>query len=420
MITKRNFMSYRLNEDQEDDFEFGGKGVKEEEEEEVITEESSEDEEEDEESEKEKESEGEEEEGQEKEEDDDQEEDQQEDDDDSGKDKSESEQDKGKGKEKEKEGKEEDSEEEEAEFFDSLIEDDSEKEKTGEIDFSSFSEDLELEFSEEENAKDKNTFVQKVKQKIQEAQQEFNLNEYPEHTRNLIQYIAKSDGDAMKIFENPSITKSQSIIGMDAEDKVAVVIENQLRSQGVRAEDIDARVEEELNKLSTREIKDAADKINENARNNIKAEIQKIAGDQEKIVEKSRQQQQQVVQQQRENFKKAVDQSDSFLGLKLTDKAKATIKRDLDAGIVEKTSDIKDPYIALNAYIIKKFGKDIEKHIQSKLAESSREGYNKASDKHKQRLHNTKGSAQGKQAGGRQDAQKEKGKTRGWSLDEIE
>jgi len=70
----------------------------------------------------------------------------------------------------------------------------------------------------------------------------------------------------------------------------------------------------------------------------------------------------------------------------------------------------------LNAYILKKYGSDIQKYLGTKMSEKSREGFNKASDKYTQRLHNTKDHAQGKKTGRTET----KRTTKGWDRDQIE
>jgi hypothetical protein len=405
MKIKKEYMSYRDDDDNEDDFEFGGTGTATKKEDQKKEEESSEEEEskvEEEEEEEEKKKDNElESEGEDEEEDDHEEE----------------EKDDGKERKKDDESGKEEDEEEEAEFFDTLIKDDQKTDDDQVLyDYSEFSQDLGIEFEEGEDPKDKKIFLDKVKNRIESAKQEFNLSEFPEQTQNLIKYVSEHDGDVMKIFENENISRSQSVIGMSPEDKVSILIEADLRKSGTSDTEMSDAIQERLEKYSTRELKDLADKINDNARNNIQSEINKIIGDQKVIAEKNQQKQIESQQLQRQKFEKTVDKTDSFLGLKLTDKVKSSIKRDLERGEIEKVTDIKDPETALNAYILKKHGAEIQKYLSSKMSEKSREGFNKASDKYTQRLHNTKDHAQGKKTG-----HTETNKTaKGWDRDQIE
>lgn len=315
---------------------------------------------------------------------------------------------------------EQEEEEEEEEFFDKLIKDDSDKEEGKDddaFDFSALKDNLEIDFQEGEDPKDVNTFTQKINNRIEAAKQEFNLSAFPEDTQKLITYFHQNKGDLMSMFENESIIGYQSVLAMEPQDRVALVIRNQLEKEKVAEDEIDEKIEERLKSFSTRELKDYSDKIADNAKSGIKSEMENIIGKQEQIAESSKAKAEQDAKEQGKKFLSLVDKSETFAGLKMTDKLKASLKRDQESGEIDKLVDSKDPETRLYAYMMKKYGKQINTQIEKRITEESRGAYNKAHEKHLNRLHKTKDDAKRKTAG--HDTER-KSTSKGWEASQIE
>jgi hypothetical protein len=309
---------------------------------------------------------------------------------------------------------------EDEEFFDRLIkpEDKDDKGDTGEkTDFSSIAKDLDIELGDDEKIEDKDTFLEKVNAKIDSAKQEFDLSSYDEQTQKFIKYMNENGGNVADIFSNEKIAKFQTVIGMDGEEKVEMAVRQQLQQTGLSGEDLETKVEEKMKALSTREIKDAADDIDANMKKGINTELEEIVGKQEKDAEAVAAKATEAKAKEDAKFTSYLDKQETFLGLKMTDTLKASIKNDLKTGEIDKVVTSPDPEIRLNAYMLKKFGKSIQDRIQKEISENGRRASNATTKKHLSRLHQSKTTAA---RGSKGHEEKKKSDRKGWDLDEIE
>ena len=109
-----------------------------------------------------------------------------------------------------------------------------------------------------EDPKSRKEFVEKVNGQIKAAQQKLDLTGYNETSQRLINF-AKEHGDVTDFFLNPKISQWNTFLNSDPEDKYAQVRQGQLIKQGLDQEAIDAKISEEIDEMSTRELKDLSD-----------------------------------------------------------------------------------------------------------------------------------------------------------------
>lgn len=242
-------------------------------------------------------------------------------------------------------------------------------------------------------------FAEKVKSKIEEAKQQVNLDEFDPEARRLVAHLNKNGGKLGNFFVNPTISSLQNVLSIDAEDKVKAVRRSDLSNQGGTAEEIDKQIDEELNSMSATQIVQAAGKIDQDANKLIADEIEKIVGESEKNIKEKQAQEAETIKKSRENLKNYVHQQDDFLGIKLSDKAKSVIAKDIETGRLDEIVDLTDEEARFAAYMIKQSGSRIRDQFVKQLAEKSREGYNKATNKHLSKLHKTKSDAASRRAG---------------------
>lgn len=252
-------------------------------------------------------------------------------------------------------------------------------------------------------------FTKKVKSKIEAAKQEVNVDEFDPEAQRLVKHLNKNGGKLGSFFSNPAITKLQSVLSMDAEEKVKKIRYSELASKGGTQEEINAQIDEELTNMTASQIMGTANQVDENANKLIASEIDKIVGESEKNVKDKQTQEKQKVKESRDNLKNYVQKQDNFLGLKLSEKAKTIISRDIETGKVDEVVDLTDAEIRFASYMIKTRGGKIKEQFAKQLGEKSREGYNKATDKHTKKLHGSKEEAAGKSSGHQQSSQGKKG-----------
>jgi hypothetical protein len=151
--------------------------------------------------------------------------------------------------------------------------------------------------------------------------------------------------------------------------------------------------------MPAQEIVRIATKIDDDVNKMIAAEINEIVGESEQAVEKNQLEETKQVSKRRESLKNYVQEQDNFLGLKLSDKAKQTIAKDIETGKFEEVVDLSDDEIRFAAYMIKRQGSKIGERFVKELAERGREGYNKGISKSTDKLHKNKSEGQGTRTG---------------------
>lgn len=262
---------------------------------------------------------------------------------------------------------------------------------------------------------DVSEFTAKVKQKIAAARQEFKLDEYPEDAKAIIRHLKENDGKIEDFFNNKNIVSLQSVINLDAEQKVRQVRVNELRGAGISAEKANEQADAEIEALSTRDIKNHADKIDEDARGLISKEIAKITGDRKVQAEQKRATELHKMEQEVGQVKEYVKSQKEFLGIPLTDKAKQNIIRDIETGEFDRIANSAPESSKFAAYMMAKFGKNINETLKKTAAEQNRKGFNTATEKEKSALHKTKESAQPGKTGHQQAKTGNEGKFDGFA-----
>jgi len=245
----------------------------------------------------------------------------------------------------------------------------------------------------------KEEFAEKVNEKIEAAKQQVDLSKFDPEARRLVKHLNENDGKIGDFFVNPKITSYQGVLNLGAEEKVSMIRRQELIRSGSTAEEADQEIKEELSNMSAKQIMDTAAKIDNDAKKLIDQEIEEIVGEHESRVEENRQQEEQKAEKQRESLKNYVQKQDNFLGLKLSDKARQVISRDIDSGRFDQIADLSDDEVRFAAYMIKRQGGKITERFVKQLAEGSRDGYNKGLDKMTGKLHKSKKDAQGASSG---------------------
>ncbi len=178
------------------------------------------------------------------------------------------------------------------------------------------------------------------------------------------------------------------------------------------------KAETEVEEYGTREMKDIATKINTDANNLIITEINKIVGDKDKIISQQKVKANETKTKEVDTLKDHINAQATFLGIKLTPKAKENIVRDLDSGVFDQVANNNPASSKLAAYMIAKYGKKIVENYSTSASEQNRKGHNEAIDKQTGALHKTKESAQ-KAGAGKAEGQKGLQKNFGTWTDDL-
>ena len=278
---------------------------------------------------------------------------------------------------------------------------------------------LAQEFEVELENDTKEELVKKVKEVIESSKQELNLEDYSEQARSLIKHLNENKGDVGKFLTNPTINEMQGILNMEPEDKVRMIRINEMVKEGKTEEAAVEAYNEELNEMKVSDIRTMSDNIDKQATKLRDEEVTKITGDKEADLKEKRKTADLQIEKEVEVLKNYINAQDEFLGLKLSQKAKAQILADLETGnfdsIVEKSPEASKFF----AYMTGKYGPKIIENFSKSKSEANREGYNKATDKSTGALHNDKKSATGKAASGHQKGEEGEKKNFGTWEDDL-
>ena len=240
---------------------------------------------------------------------------------------------------------------------------------------------------------DEEEFKAKIKNKIEKSRQEFNLDDYPDDAKRVINYLKNDGGKLDDFLSNKNIAALQGVIGLPVEDKVRQVRINELRGAGLATDKAREQADKEIEELSNRELKNMADKIDDDANKLISEEINKIVGDRKANAEKEKQKNLERIKEETRTITKHVESQKEFMGIPLTDKAKQSILRDIETGAFDDIANKTPASSKFAAYMFAKFGDRINEHIKKSGSAQNRKGYNAATDKHLAALHQTKESA---------------------------
>lgn len=239
----------------------------------------------------------------------------------------------------------------------------------------------------------------KINAKIDAAKQQVDLSKFDPEAQRLVKHLNDNGGKLGDFFVNPKIASLQSVLSLSAEDKFRTVRRTELSRAGGSQEEIEEQINSQLSEMPAQEIVRIASKIDDDVQKMIATEIEEIVGESEKAVENKQAEETEKAAKRRNNLKNFVQKQDNFLGLKLSDKAKQTIAKDIDSGRFDQVVDLTDEEIQFAAYMIKRQGGKITERFVKELAEKSREGYNKGLDKSTNKLHKNKTGAQGASTG---------------------
>jgi hypothetical protein len=296
-----------------------------------------------------------------------------------------------KGEDKKGEGK----EEKFIDIFDVEEKTDEKKSDAPKTSFKPFASDLGIELENDTPEE----FKAKISQKIENAKQEFKLDEYPEEAKAVVRHLKDNGGKIEDFLNNKEIVSLQGVKNLDPEQKVLFVRTNELASAGVDADKAQEQAQAEIEEYSTKELRDKANAIDAEAEKLISAEIKKITGDRSQQVEKEKAKVIERTKAEINSLKTYVTKQTEFLGIGLTDKAKQGIIRDIETGAFDDIANKSPESSKFTAYMLQKFGKNILDSLNKKGAEQNRTGYNAATEKNLGALHKTKDSAQQQQTG---------------------
>ncbi len=230
-------------------------------------------------------------------------------------------------------------------------------------------------------------FVEKVNGQIKEAQQKLDLSEYNDTSQRLINFANKG-GDVTDFFTNTKINQYNSFLSSTPETKFNQVRRGALAKEGLDAEAISTKVNEELDEMSTRELKDITDGYNdeiEEARNN---EIVSLLGDKETQMAAAKTKAESAIEKEKQSLIKYVETQDDFMGIQLTEANKKGIINSINNGTFDLAVE-KDP--AASKFTAFMFTKFYEKFVQQSKADvnnENRSGYNKGLNKGKGTAYN--------------------------------
>lgn len=257
-------------------------------------------------------------------------------------------------------------------------------------------------------------FKTKVSKKIEDAKQEFKLDDYPEEAKAVVRHLKENGGKIEDFLNNKDIVSLQGVKNLDPEQKVLFVRTNELIHAGIEEEKAHEQAAAEIEEYSSKELKDKSAAIDVDADKLISVEVKKITGDRSAFVERERTKVVEKTKAEIIQLKTYVTKQTEFLGIELSDKAKQSILKDIETGAFDDIANKSPESSKFTAYMMVKFGKNILETLNKKGSEQNRIGYNAATDKSFNALHKTKEAAQQKQAGHQKSKSGETGKFDGF------
>lgn len=259
------------------------------------------------------------------------------------------------------------------------------------------------------DTEDPKELKKQINEKIENAKQDFKLDGYSADAQGIIRHLNENEGKLDDFFKNKNIASLQGVIGLNDEQKVLYVRTNELIKTGLDKDKASEQALEETEEFGTRELKDMASRIDDDANTLITEEIDKIIGDRNKIASQQTEKAETKKKGEVGSLKDYVNAQDNFMGIELTPKAKQNIVRDIETGVFDETANKNPIDSKYSAYMFAKFGKKIVEKYSNNASEQNRKGHNEALDKQTSALHKTKAGAQSKGVG-KQDGQNKGGK----------
>ena len=263
-------------------------------------------------------------------------------------------------------------------------------------------------------------FLFKLSDKIEKSKQEVSLDKFTPDAQKVIKHLNENGGKIDDFFKNTKINSLQGIIGMDPATKVYTVRIQELVKSGMEQEEAQTQAETEVGELTRKELREAAENIDEGANKLIDTEINGIVAEREKFAEKERLKAQTTTALELKQIKNYIDKQDNFIGMKLTPEAKKAILADIESGEFDNIANKNKAVSKFNAYMMGKFGTKIYNKIKTTISEKSREAYNDALDKSTGALHKTKEEAQRGNTGRQKSESSEKKNFDTWGDDLFE
>lgn len=278
--------------------------------------------------------------------------------------------------------------EEEPDIFFPKTTDDKDKKNT--VSFKNIAKRVDLEL--EDDSEDE--FVLKVSDKIEKSKQEIALDKFTPDAQRIIKHLNENGGKIDDFFKNTKINSLQGIIGLDPATKITTVRAQELIKDGMESNEAYEQAQTEVADLTAKELRQAAQNVDEDAQGLIDKEISTVVSDREKFAEKEKAKALVSTNVEIKQIKNLVEKQADYLGIKLTADAKKSILADIDSGVFDAIANKDKPRSKFNAYMMSKFGTSIYNKFKTTISEKSREGYNEALDKSTAALHKTKAEAQ--------------------------
>jgi len=293
---------------------------------------------------------------------------------------------------------EEEAAEENQDIFAPKVSDDKEKKST--ISFKNIAKRVDLDL--EDDSEDE--FILKVSDKIEKSKQEIALDKFTPDAQRVIKHLNENGGKIDDFFKNTKINSLQGIIGLDPATKITTVRAQELIKEGKDEEEAYDQAKTEVEELTTKELRQAAQNVDDDAQKLIDKEIGLIVSDREKFAEKEKAKSIISTNVELKQIKNYVEKQSDYLGIKLTADAKKSIIADIDSGAFDAIANQDKARSKFNAYMMGKFGPSIYNKFKTTISEKSRESYNEALDKSTSALHKTKSDAQ-REVTGRQKSE---------------
>jgi len=229
-------------------------------------------------------------------------------------------------------------------------------------------------------ANDQSEFLQAVKTKIDEASKkvEVDLTKYPEDAKQVIQFL-ENDGDINEIL-NPLAVIDKYVSDTTEED---VVIDYFTEYEGLTKKQAEEKVEELQDSDKFDDQYEKAKKMlldfrSKRAKDLINASNDKINA---KLAETE-----QKIESEKNEMIKVVDELKDFMGIKVNDKAKAYLKKEISSGKLTLSNNNAKTQVIARMFDL--FGSQVIDSINKRIKDSSRDGYNTGKLTEQEKLHN--------------------------------
>ncbi len=207
------------------------------------------------------------------------------------------------------------------------------------------------------------------KAKLEASRKTVNLDDYSPSSRRIITMLESGMGEDA-IFTNEKIANANTILSMDAKDKVLESRILSLESAGLPSEEAEQRALAIVGAMSADDVKKEADSIDASVRSLREDEIERIRAEHQQHVDSVNKRNEEKVKAEKQAILNEVRSLKEFMGMKLGSNTIAAIEKAIEDGTFERTIRSNQAKTLVDAYLMSTVGKTVLTQLRQAVEEA--------------------------------------------------